>query len=149
MLPVKSSLLPTVTRFFDDDWTSLFNWKNHRDFLHSESLPSVNIKESKEDFMIEMAAPGMAKDDFSIEVKNNVLSIRGESKTETSNEEKSAENYTRKEFSYRSFQRSFTLNNDVMDDANIKANYENGILSLCIPKKEEAKEKAARLIEIS
>jgi HSP20 family protein len=94
-----------------------------------------------------MAAPGMRKDDFQIEVVNNVLTIKSEVKSES--EQKEEDIYTRKEFSYQSFQRSFNLNNSVVDDAKIKATYKDGILSVTLPKKEEAKPKPPRAIKIS
>jgi len=94
-----------------------------------------------------MAAPGMKKSDFQIELNNNVLTIRSE--VQRDEEEKTANGFLRREFSYQSFQRSFNLNNKVVDDAKIKATYQDGILRLNLPKKEEAKEKPARLIKIS
>lgn len=146
MLPVKRTLFPNVSRFFDDDWNTLFDWTSRNFSETSTTLPSVNVKETDEAFMVEMAAPGMKKDDFQIEIKDNVLTIKSEL-----DEEKVEENkfYTRKEFSYQSFQRSFNLNHQVMDDAKIKASYQDGILHITIPKKEEAKPKPARVIKIS
>ncbi len=147
MLPVKSNLLPTVSRFFDDDWSALFDWTN-RNYLNTAlTVPSVNIKETKDDFLVEMAAPGMKKEDFQIEIFNNVLSIRSEVKKETTDNDD--DQYTRKEFSYQSFQRSFNLNQRLIDDSKIKATYKDGILHLQLPKKEAAKEKPARSIKIS
>jgi HSP20 family protein len=147
MLPVKSSLLPTVSRFFDDDWNLMFDWKNRNFSPESNTLPSVNVKENDNEYTVELAAPGMKKEDFQIELNNNVLTIRSEWKDEK--EEKKGDVYTRKEFSYQSFQRSFNLNNEVVDDAKIKATYKDGILSLTLPKKEEAKPKPVRNIKIS
>jgi HSP20 family protein len=146
MLPVRKSLLPTVSRFFDDDWNSLFDWSTRNFTDTASTLPSVNVKETSENFIVEVAAPGMRKEDFKIELENNVLTISSEVQHE--NEEKE-ENYTRREFSYQSFQRSFNLNNRVVDDANIVATYQDGILILTLPKKDEAKTKPSRLIEIS
>ena len=146
MLPVRKSLLPTVSRFFDDDWNSLFDWSNRNYSDNSTTLPSVNVKETADAFIVEMAAPGMSKQDFKIELENNVLTISSEVQHE--NEHKEGETYTRKEFSYQSFQRSFNLNNQVVDDANIQATYKDGILFLNLPKKEEAKIKPSRVIEI-
>ena len=146
MLPVKSSLLPTVSRFFEDDWNAVFDWSN-RNFSNTQTtLPSVNIIENADNFLVEMAAPGMKKDDFQIELDNNLLTIK--SQVENSTEEQK-DNYSRKEFSYQSFQRSFNLNKQVVNDAQIKATYEEGILRLTLPKREEAKEKPARVIKIS
>ncbi|WMX15956.1 Hsp20/alpha crystallin family protein [Aureispira sp. CCB-E] len=147
MLPVKSNLLPTVSKFFDDDWNSLFNWSNRNFANNRNTLPSVNIKETTDEYCVEVAAPGMKKEDFHIELDNNTLTIKSE--VEHENEATEGENFTRKEFCYQSFQRSFNLNNRVVDDSNIKATYQDGILSLTLPKKEEAKKKPARQIEIS
>ncbi len=147
MLPVKSNLLPTLSRFFDDDWNNLFDWSNRNYSATQSTLPSVNIKENADNFVVEMATQGMKKEDFLIELHNNTLTIKSELKNESVTKEN--ENYTRKEFSYQSFQRSFNLNNRVVDDANIEAKYENGILCLTLPKKEEAKEKPARMIQIA
>ena len=146
MLPVKTSLLPTVSRFLEDDWNSLFDWTNRNFALNQSTLPSVNIQENADNFVVEMAAPGMKKEDFIVELHNNVLTIKNEVKNEKKEEDA---NFTRKEFSYQSFQRSFNLNNNVVDDSNIQAKYQDGILRLTIPKKEEAKEKPSRLIQIS
>lgn len=111
------------------------------------TLPAVNIKESKEAFQIEVAAPGLTKKDFEIEVENDVLKIS--SKKEEKHEEKAEDGtYSKREFSYHSFRRVFTLPKTVNADK-IEASYNDGILSLSIPKKEEAKEKPARTIAIS
>lgn len=146
MLPVKRTLLPNVSRFFDDDWDTLFDWTS-RNFSNTETtLPSVNVKENDDAFTVEMAAPGMKKEDFQIELKDNLLTIKSELREEKEEEEAS---YKRREFSYRSFQRSFNLNHQVVDDSKIKASYRDGILSILIPKKEEAKPKAPKVIKIS
>lgn len=147
MLPVKSNLLPTVSKFFDDDWNSLFNWSNRNFTKAPTTLPSVNIRETADEYLVEVAAPGMKKEDFQIELDENTLTIKNEVKQEKESEE--GEFFTRKEFSYQSFQRSFNLNNRVLDHNKIKATYQDGILSLRLPKKEEAKKKPARQIEIS
>lgn len=130
-------------RFFEGD---LFDWSNRHYSTTNTTLPSVNIKESDEMFEVEMAAPGLSKKDFSIDLNNDVLTISSEKKTE--NETKDNENYTRHEFSYQSFNRSFSLPN-IVDSNKIKAKYDNGILKVSIPKKEEAKPKPARQIAIS
>ena len=109
------------------------------------SMPSVNIIEGKDEFKIEVAAPGLEKKDFKIDLNNNVLTISSEK--EAKNEE-SSEKYMRREFSYSSFQRSFALPNTV-DAEKINAVYKDGVLNISIPKKEEAKEKPARTIKIS
>ena len=82
MLPVKRTLLPTVSRFLDDNWTNLFDW-SERDYLGMNmTLPAVNIKETGDAFYVEMAAPGMKKEDFDIELENNILTIKSEMKSE-------------------------------------------------------------------
>lgn len=129
--------------FFNRD---VFNWGSN--FTNSNnSLPAVNIKETPETFLVEMAAPGMEKKDFKIELDGHTLSISSEKQDQR--EEKEGESYNRKEFSYQSFYRTFHLPKDVVDADKIMAKYENGLLQLEIPKREEAKQKPARLIDIS
>ena len=132
-----------------DDWFSrdLFDWNNSNFSDTGTTLPAVNLKETPENFVVEMAAPGMKKEDFKVELNNNVLTISSEQKNER--EEKEADKYTRKEFSYQSFQRSFQLSREAVDADNIQAKYENGVLHLTIPKREEVKQKPSRLINIS
>lgn len=89
----------------------------------------------------------MNKNDFKIELEGNLLTISSATNKET--EEKEGDRYSRREFSYQSFQRSFTLAKDVLDSDKINAKYEDGVLRLLIPKKEEAKQKPPRLIEVS
>lgn len=108
------------------------------------TLPSVNVKESKEDYRLEVAAPGLDKNDFNLQIDNNILTISAEKEEK---QEKKEEAYNRKEFSYTSFSRSFTLP-DVVEHDKIEANYRDGILHICIPKKEEAKVKASKRINI-
>ena len=142
-----SNVFNTLPGFFDDFFTrDLNDWRNSNFATTGTSLPAVNVKETAENFIVEMAAPGMKKEDFKIELNNNVLAISTEKKEE--NETKDGEHYTRKEFSYQSFQRSFELAKETIDADNIRAKYDNGVLHLTIPKKEEVKQKQARLIDI-
>jgi len=128
--------------FFNRDW---MDW-NTRNFSETNTtLPSVNIREGKESYEVDMAAPGLEKKDFRIELKNSVLTISSEKKVDS--EEKKGQHFTRREFSYQSFSRSFTLP-DTADSEKISAKYDDGILKVVIPKKEEAKAKLARNIEI-
>lgn len=108
-------------------------------------MPRVNITETDEDFRVEMAAPGMKREDFHVELDNDTLVIWSEL---SDNQEENNASYTRREFSYESFRRTFHLPNTVEADK-IRAKYEDGILRLSIPKKEEAKRKPARKIKIS
>lgn len=108
--------------------------------------PSVNVYENKNDFEIEVAAPGLDKKDFRIDLKDNVLTISSEKKEEK--EEKDGNKMVMCEFNYTSFSRSFRVPEGV--DANkIKASHKNGILKITLPKREEYKEHAPRAIEIS
>ncbi|WP_417367282.1 Hsp20/alpha crystallin family protein [Flavobacterium beibuense] len=133
--------------FFDDIFgRELFNWENGNFSTTSTTLPSVNIRESADHFEVEVAAPGMDKNDFSITLEGNTLTI---SSGKEQNENTQEGSYTRREFSYQSFQRSLELPKNVVDEDQISARYENGLLLLTIPKKEEAKQKPPRLIEIS
>jgi len=138
---------PSFPALFDDALSrELFNWGNNNYSSTRTTVPSVNISENAENFEVEVAAPGMEKTDFNIRLDNNILMI---SSAKERQEETKQDNYTRREFSYQSFQRSFELPKNVVDDEGINARYENGLLRLTIPKKEEAKQKAPRMIEIS
>lgn len=133
---------------FNDTFTNdFFNWGLGNYSNTNTSLPAVNIRETGDTFEVEMAAPGMTKSDFKIELDNNMLTISSERKSK--NEEKDGDRYTRREFSYQSFQRSFQLPKDVVDADKIQARYDNGLLHLTIPKKEEVKKRAPRTIQIS
>jgi len=123
----------------------LFNWGNTNYSSTQTTIPMVNIKESPENFEVEVAAPGMDKKDFRIQLDNNLLTI---SSQKENSEETTQNGYSRKEFSYQSFQRSIILPKDVVDQEGIKASYNNGLLQLTIPKKEEVKQKGPRLIEV-
>jgi HSP20 family protein len=100
-------------------------------------VPSVNIKENDSQYEIELAAPGLKKEDFKVEVDNNVLTISAEHDEEKKQEEKG---YTRREYNYNSFSRSFQLPPTVNSE-NCGARYDNGILIIQLPKKEEARAK--------
>ncbi|GAB1451722.1 Hsp20/alpha crystallin family protein [Draconibacterium sp.] len=132
--------------FFDRFWnTDLMDWGHSNYSSTNTSLPAVNVKETNDDFVIELAAPGMEKNDFKINFKNNVLTISSEKKNE--HEEKS-DNYTRKEFSYQSFQRSFTVAENAVVGDKIEAKYNNGILNITLPKRDEVKPQPEREIKI-
>jgi HSP20 family protein len=124
----------------------LFKWGNLNFSDTNTTIPAVNIKETAEHYEVEVAAPGMTKKDFKVELDGNTLSISSEKSNQ--NGVKDDGRYFRREFSYQSFQRSFTLQKEVVDIDKIEARYENGLLQLLIPKKEEAKVKPPRLIEI-
>ena len=130
-------------RFFEND---MFDWSNRNYSTTNTTLPSVNIKEDTEGYKVEVAAPGFSKKDFKIEINNDVLTISSEKKVE--DETKEGEQFTKREFSYQSFSRSFSLPHTV-ENEKISAKYENGILNIIIPKREEAKPKPSRQIAIS
>lgn len=139
-----SSQYPSLfDRFFEND---MFDWSNRNFSTTNTTLPSVNIKESHEDFEVEVAAPGFTKNDFRIEQNQDLLTISSERKLE--NETKEGQQFTKREFSYQSFSRSFTLPHTA-DSEKIEAKYNNGILRVIIPKKDEAKPKPVRQIAIS
>lgn len=131
---------------FDDLFSrELFNWGNNNYSETSTTVPAVNIRETAEAFEVEVAAPGMEKQDFRITLDGNNLTITS---AREQRQESQDERYMRREFSYQSFSRSFTLHKDVVDEQAIVARYENGLLLLTVPKKEEARQKAPRMIEI-
>lgn len=142
--PNRQSNLPMwslIDEVFNRDWPSVFS----QNFNTGMSLPMVNIRETADAYYVEMAVPGLKKSDFHIDLDNQVLSISTE--TDEENERKE-ETYTRREFGYSSFRRAFTLP-ETVDDGKIKAEYNEGILSIHLPKKEEAKQKPTRSIQIS
>ena len=142
------SFLNPLPMLFDDFFNrDLFGWSNSNFSNTNTTMPAVNIKETAENYEVEVAAPGMSKNDFKVELDGNVLTISSERTSK--NEENDNERYARKEFSYQSFQRTFTLQKDVVDIDKIQAKYETGLLHLLIPKKEEAKQKPPKLIHIS
>jgi HSP20 family protein len=135
-------------------WSNLFNDFFNRDWLDwttrnfsdtNTTLPSVNILEGTDSYEVDMAAPGLEKKDFKIELNHGVLTISSERKVE--NETKKEKQFTRREFSYQSFSRSFTLPGTV-ESEKISAKYENGVLKVVIPKKDEAKTRSLKTIEI-
>lgn len=111
-------------RFFDSDMMKMM----------ANPMPAVNIVENEKEFVIELAAPGLTKKDFNVTVENGVLTIFAEKELEKEDLKK---NYTRKEYSFEKFERSFTLPENVIVDK-IKAHYEDGILKLEVAKKEVA-----------
>lgn len=129
-------------RFFEND---LFDWSNRNFSNTNTTLPGVNIKEDKDGFEVEMSAPGFKKNDFKIELNNSQLTISSEKQVEK--ETKEGQRFNRREFSYQSFTRTFTLPESA-ESEKILAKYENGILSINIPKKEEAKPKPVKQIAI-
>lgn len=142
------NLFPSIPSLLNDIFSGdIQNWVLGNNSITGTTIPAVNIKETDNHFEVEMAAPGMKKNDFKIELDGNILSISSE--RENRQEEKDNDRYSRKEFSYQSFTRTFHLPKDVVDAEKIEARYENGVLNLIIPKKEEAKQRPPKLIRIS
>jgi HSP20 family protein len=110
------------------------------------TIPAVNVKEDDNKFEIEVAAPGMKKDDFRVKLENDLLTICSERKDEKNEKN---ENYSRREFSYQSFQRSFNLPEGHILSDKISAKYNDGILHIELPKRDEVKPQPAREIKIS
>lgn len=133
-----------VDRFFDGD---LMDWNNSNFAGEQSTLPAVNVKENDNEFLIEVAAPGLKKEDFQLNFDNGRLTISSEKKDEKI--EKEGEKVTRKEFSYTSFQRSFNVAENIVNAEKIAAKYNNGILYVSLPKREEVKPKPAKQIKIS
>lgn len=136
--------LPSV---FDDVFNS--DWLGNNENTHQigTHIPAVNVKETAAGFTVEVAAPGKKKDDFKVAINNNLLTISAQVKEEnkSKNEE---EKFTRREFSYQAFKRSFSLPEHI-NNAKIAANYSDGVLKIDLPLQEESKTKSKRFIDIT
>jgi HSP20 family protein len=130
-------------RFFD---RNLMDWTNTNFSSTNSTLPSVNVRENDDEFLIEVAAPGLKKDDFNVSYDNGKLTISSEFKDESS---ENKGDYYRKEFSYQSFQRTFTIADNIVNGEKIAAKYIDGILHINLPKRDEVKPKPTREIKIS
>ena len=127
-----------MNEFFKPDWFGGMDNVNY-------NVPAANVKETESEYLLELAVPGRKKEDFNVEIDNDVLTISSEVKNEDSTVD---EGYTRKEFTFSSFKRVFSLPETVAADK-INASYEDGVLKFVLPKKEEALPKPKRLIEIA
>jgi HSP20 family protein len=134
--------MPSVFDDFFKPWNEWFD--NGNLWNRTINIPAVNITDNKEDFQVSLAVPGMKKDDFKIDVDGNMLTISSE-KEET--KEEKDKKFTRKEYNYSSFSRSFTLPDEINREK-IDAKYEDGVLKIMLPRKEEAKIKAAKHIAV-
>jgi HSP20 family protein len=144
------TLVKFNTKPFDKSFNSLFEdfftdipvlYKNDVSESAWKGLVPVNIKETEKNYSLEVVAPGFEKTDFKVNLDQNILTISAEKKNETKTEN---EKLVRKEYSYRSFKRSFTLDEQI-DTNNIEANYVNGVLTLNLPKKETVKASATEI----
>jgi HSP20 family protein len=133
----KSSLMPSVFDDFFKPWNEWFD--DSRLINRVMTTPAVNITESEKEYNVSLAVPGLKRDDFKIDVEGNMLTISAEK--ETGNEEK-MDKFTRKEYSFSSFSRSFSLPDDVKQEM-IGARYQDGVLHIALPRLENAKKMAA------
>ena len=137
-----SERMPSV---FDDFFKPWNEWFDNGGLLsRTMNVPAVNITEQKNDYLVSLAAPGLKKEDFKIDVDGNMLTISSE-KEET--KEEKDKKFTRKEYNYSSFSRSFTLPEEINKEK-IEAKYEDGVLKISLPRKEEAKKPAAKNIAV-
>jgi HSP20 family protein len=134
--------MPSV---FDDFFKPWNEWFDNGGFTgRTMNVPAVNITENKDEYKVSLAVPGMKKDDFNIDVEGNMLTISSE-KEET--KEEKDKKFTRKEYNYSSFSRSFTLPEEINKEK-IEAKYEDGVLKIALPRKEEAKKLSAKHIAV-
>jgi len=141
-----SRLSETVPFVFDDFFKPWNEWIGSSNLLGNRmyNVPAVNITEHKNEFLVSLAVPGLKKDDFKIDVDGNMLTISSEK--EESKEEKDAK-FTRKEYNYSSFSRTFTLPEEINKEK-IDAKYEDGVLKISLPRKEEVKNITAKHIAV-
>lgn len=143
----RNSNLSNLSHHFDDPIVkNFFNYRINNLSNLGSSSPMANIIDTDSAFEIYLAAPGMTKKDFQIELDNEILKVSVEQDPERNKVIKG--NYIRREYNYQSFQRSFHLSKEIVDGSKIEANYKNGILKIIIPKKEEAKTFPPRSIQI-
>lgn len=131
-------------RFIEGD---MMDWNTWNFAGTNSTLPAVNVKENENNYELEVAAPGMKKGDFKLNYDNGRLTISSVKKDEK--KEKNGSKVTRQEFRYQSFQRSFSIPDNVVDADKISAKYHDGILHVTLPKREEVKPKPAKEIRIS
>ncbi len=136
--------LPSLPSWFDDILGKGFTNEYLSNFNTGLTLPAVNVIETNNEFILEMAVPGLKKSDFEINVDNNILSISSEIKSENN---ETRENYTRREFGYSSFKRTFDIP-ETVETENVSAKYDDGILKITLPKRDEAKKKPIKTIQI-
>jgi HSP20 family protein len=135
-------------RYVPAYWDDFFNDTFHNNFNHvafKGSSPAVNVIEDDKEYRIDVAVPGLNKKDFRIDLENEILTISSDNKE---NKEEKKHNYMRREFLYNGFKRSFQLP-ETIDQENIKAHHEAGILTISLPKKDEVVQNVAKQIKIS
>ena len=135
----ENSFFPSLSTWMDD----FFSENSFRSAMKGVSVPAINVKESKDAFKLHVAAPGFKKEDFKLEVKHGYLTISGESKEEKEDKD---ETFTRREYAYNSFSRSFSLPENINGEE-IDAQYADGVLKVTLPKK-KADEKPGKQITV-
>jgi HSP20 family protein len=134
--------MPTL---FDDFFKPWNGWFGSNDWTKAMNMPSVNISEEKDHYMVSLAVPGLKKDDFKIDIDGNMLIISSEKEQ---NKEDKDKKYTRKEYSFSSFSRSFSLPEEINKEK-ITAKYEEGVLKISLPRNENVKKLSAKHIAVN
>ena len=137
---MQPSWVNPINRFFRNDFMNIWD----RDT--QDTVPSLNIKEEKDNYKIELAAPGLKKEDFNIQIENNILTISCESESDTK-ENNEADNFSRREYNYSCFSRSLSLPANA-DSEHIAAKYNEGILTLNVPKKSDGQKNNGQKIKV-
>ena len=140
-----SRLSEKMPSFFNDLFRPWDEWFDTRGYSgRTMNMPAVNITEQKDSFLVSLAAPGMKKNDFRIDVDGNILTISAEKEESTEEKDKK---FTRKEYNFSSFSRSFSLPEEVNMEK-IDAKYEDGVLKITLPRRQESKKNAAKQIAV-
>lgn len=146
MTLVRKNQSERMPAFFDSYLLkNLMEWPETNGHKMTAVRPAVNIKENENQFEVELAAPGLRKDDFSVMIDKNVLTISAKKQEQKEGEKKEQEKYSVREFSFQSFERSFSLPENTIDEERIEASYQEGILRLVLPKKKEKQPKVKQI----
>lgn len=146
MTLVRKNPTERLPGFFDSYlMKNLMEWPETNGHKMPALRPAVNIKENEKHFEVELAAPGLRKGDFSIMIDKNVLTISASQQSQKEGEKEEQGKYTLREFSFQSFERSFSLPENTIDEEKVEASYNEGILRLVLPKKEEKKPKVKQI----
>ena len=126
--------MPTLPALFNELFTrDLFNWDTFNNSASNTTIPALNLRETNEEYLVELAAPGLSKEDFKVDLEGNRLSISSEFRSEPEDQQNGK--YTSREFSYQSFKRTLLLPDGLVNEDGINARYENGLLYITIPKR--------------
>ena len=139
-----AKLSETMPSLFDDFFKPWNEWFEGGLSMRTVKVPAVNITEQKNEYLVSLAAPGLKKENFKINVDGNMLTI---SSDKEENKEEKDKKFTRREYSYSSFSRCFTLPEEI-NQAKIEAKYEDGVLKISLPRKEGVNKPAAKQIVV-